>query len=110
LGLNVFFIAVCGALALVRQGRMLLYKREVTSRRSLMLIFAWMLLSLLVGGQWAWTLRPFFGLHTVSAAQTPFCLGGLSDFRGATNFYEAVYHLISPPQLPTDWYLHGWGR
>lgn len=107
LGLNVLLIAVSGSLALVRQGRALLRRR---GRRYLAVLAGWLLLSLVVGGQWAWYLRPFFGLSTVSAEATPFCLGTLSDYRGATSFFEAVYHLFAPPPLPEGFHLQGWGR
>jgi hypothetical protein len=40
-------------------------------------------------------MRPFCGVRTVDA---PFMLGAQPDFRGATSFYEAVYHVFSPPQ------------
>ncbi len=71
---------------------------------------SWLLLSLLVGGQWAWYLRPFFGVASISAEVTPFCLGTLPDYRGATSFFEAVLHLVDPPPLPQGFYLRAWGH
>lgn len=109
LGLNVAFIAICGSVALVRQAWVLLRRFAVTLRRSLVILVGWMALSLLVGGQGAWYLRPFFGVSTISGEVTPFCLGSLPDYRGATSFYEAVYHLTSPPQLPRGYHHKAWG-
>jgi len=110
LGFNVLLIAACGSLALVRQTRMLLRGRPLTRRQGLAIMAAWLLLSLLVGGQWAWYLRPFFGVASVSGEATPFCLGTLTDYRGAASFFEAVYQLVDPPPLPAGYHLRGWGR
>jgi hypothetical protein len=110
LGFNVALIAICGSLALVRRGRVLLHERALSRWRVTLLLGCWLLLSLLVGGQWAWYLRPFFGVASIGAEVTPFCLGTLPDFRGATSFYEAVLHLADPPPLPEGFYLRAWGR
>jgi hypothetical protein len=48
-----------------------------------------------VGSQWSWYLRPFCGVATVNA---PFMLGAEPDFRGATNFYQAVYQIFAAPR------------
>jgi hypothetical protein len=108
LGINVAFIAICGSVALVRQAWVLLGRFALTLRRSLVILVGWLALSLLVGGQGAWYLRPFFGVATISGESTPFCLGTLPDFRGATSFYEAVYHLASPPPLRRGYHHKAW--
>ncbi|MGC4114058.1 MAG: hypothetical protein QM765_05250 [Myxococcales bacterium] len=95
LGLNVLFIAVSGALALVRQAREVLERHALGVHRSLLVVGSWLALSLLVGGQAAWYLRPFYGVATVDA---PFFLGTRPDHRGATSFYEAVWHVVQPPR------------
>ena len=61
LGLNVYFIAVAGMLALIPQVRALARYHPWSLSRRLTLVSGWLALSLLVGGQAAWTLRPFFG-------------------------------------------------
>jgi hypothetical protein len=33
----------------------------------------------------------------VAYVDAPFMLGSEPDFRGATSFYEALFHLIEPP-------------
>ena len=59
----------------------------------------WLALSLAVGGQAAWTLRPFFGVRSIPGAETRFFLGASPDYRGSTNFYEAVRDAITPPAI-----------
>ena len=108
LGLNVAFIAAAGTVALLRQARRLL--KEMSPRRCALIVGGWLALSLCVGGQGAWYLRPFYGLATVSAAETPVCLGSVADYRGARNFFEAVLHLLTPPPLPPGATLRGWAR
>jgi hypothetical protein len=95
LGLNVLFIALAGAIALVRQAWSLLHGYRLGLSRSLAAVAAWLALSLLVGGQCAWYLRPFYGISTISA---PFFEGTLPDHRGDTNFYESVWHIVDPPE------------
>jgi hypothetical protein len=70
---------------------------------------AWLALSLFVGGQAAWFLRPFFGVASIAGKETRFFLGAAPDYNGSTNFYEAVYHLIIPAPLARDYYLRGRG-
>ena len=82
----------------------MLYGAAMMSRKP-----RWVLLSLLAGGQAAWYLRPFFGVASIDGRATRFCLGTTPDYRGATNFYEAVYHLLRPPPLPEDWLRRGTG-
>ena len=67
--------------------------------RRLTLVAGWLALSLLVGGQAAWTLRPFFGVRSIPGAETRFFLGSSPDYRGSTNFYEAVYDVVTAPPL-----------
>ena len=105
LGINVTFIAICGSMAVVRQARALLGDLSLSVRRSALVLVGWLALSLLVGGQWAWYLRPFYGVASVNGGKTPFCLGTRPDIRGATSFYEAVYHLANPPALAEDYHL-----
>lgn len=95
LAINVFAIAGCGSLALFRRTRALAAQHELSGPRASLITAAWMLLSLLVGSQWSWYLRPFCGVATVSA---PFMLGAEPDFRGATNFYQAVYQIFAAPR------------
>jgi hypothetical protein len=102
LGLNVAFVALAGTITVIQRARALLSGRGITLPRGLAVIATWLLLSLLVGGQWAWYLRPFCGVSALTE-ETPFLLGDMPDYRGAANFYEAVWHLIDPPPLPDDW-------
>lgn len=95
LGLNIAFVALCGGVALVAQARALLAK--VARWRAAVILGAWLSLSLAVGGQWAFYLRPIFGIAAIERPDAPFCEGDRPDFRGATNFFEVVAHLLSPP-------------
>ena len=105
LGLNVLCIAVAGAAALVRQAVRLLRRHGLRTSRSVVIIGCWLLLSLLVGSQGAWYLRPFCGVSTIDA---PFVLGSEPDYQGATDFFQAVYNLFDPPPLD-DGYQRGLG-
>src|SRR5436190_20265050 len=107
LGLNVGFIACAGALALVRQVRALARYHPWPLSRRVITVGGWLALSLLVGGQAAWTLRPFFGVRSIPGAETRFVLGSAPDYTGATNFYEAVWHLVRPPPLAADYIRRG---
>lgn len=95
---NVAVIALCGSIALVRQARRVVATTQLSRARGRALVGAWLALSLFVGSQAAWFLRPFFGVATIPAAQTPFFLGSAPDFRGATSFYEALSHVAAPPR------------
>lgn len=97
LTLNVLAIAGCGSFALVRRTRRLALGHGLSTRRAGAITVVWMSLSLLVGSQWSWYLRPFCGVAHVDA---PFVLGTEPDFRGATNFYQAVYQVLVPPTPP----------
>ena len=100
-GFNVAAIAVSGCLAVRLPARRLLAEHALGAGKRRMLLGSWMLVSLLVGGQLAWYLRPFFG---IAAADAPpperWFDGDTPDFRGARSFYEAVWNLVAPP--------HGW--
>lgn len=95
LGLNVVFIAVCGALSLGRETLRLAAEHAIPRRRAAVVLGLWLGVSLFVGGQCAWFLRPFFGPPTI--ADPPIIEGTRPDWRGATSFYEAVWHIVSPP-------------
>ena len=97
LGFNVLLIAVCGVTALRRQTRGLMKRANLSRRRGSLVVGSWLVLSLLVGSQAAWFFRPFFGVATIRSEDTPFFLGTRPDFRGATNFYEAVWEIFAPP-------------
>lgn len=97
LGLNIIFVGACGSLALVHQARALL--QHVRPLRALSIMTAWLSVSLVIGGQWAFYLRPIFGIAAIETADMPFCAGNAPDFRGATNFFEVVLHLLVPPDL-----------
>ena len=109
LALNVFFIAAAGALALVRQVRALARYHPWPLSRRLVTVTGWLALSLAVGGQAAWTLRPFFGVRSIPGAETRFFLGSSPDYRGSTNFYEAVYDVVAGTRIQADYFLHGRG-
>ncbi len=109
LGVNVCFIAAAGALALVRQVRALAVYHPWSLPRRLTLVSGWLALSLLVGGQAAWTLRPFFGVRSIPGAETRFFLGSSPDYRGSTNFYEAVGDVITRAPLASDYVRRGRG-
>lgn len=94
LSVNVLAIAACGTLALLRQVRRLVAEHGVALGRGSWLVAAWLASSLFVGAQASWYMRPFCGVRTVDA---PFMLGSAPDFRGATSFYEALYHVARPP-------------
>lgn len=96
-GLNVLLIAACGSLALVHQTRSLLGEHGLGRGPGLAILFGWLALSLFVGGQCAWYLRPLFGVSSLPPVDA-FLLGTTPDFRGATSFYEAVWNLVDPPR------------
>jgi hypothetical protein len=104
LGLNVAFIALCGTAAVVRQAGRLLKSHTLSPARSAMIVVVWLGVSLFVGGQCAWYMRPFFGVRT--SRPLPFMEGSNPNSRGARSFYEAVYHIVNPPPLPKDYLNH----
>ena len=103
LGLNVGFVAICGILALLRQSHLLFESAGIGRARSRVLVIAWLAMTLFVGGQGAFYLRPIFGLPASRGNSPPFALGSAPDVRGATNFYEAVWQVFEKPDLPTEW-------
>ena len=107
LGVNVCFIAVAGALALFRQVRALAQVHPWPLSRRVITVSGWLALSLMVGGQAAWTLRPFFGVRSISGAETPFFIGSMPDCRGSTNFYEGVYNVVRPAPFAPDYSRRG---
>jgi hypothetical protein len=96
-GFNVAAIAVCGCLAVWLQAARLLARGDLGPAKRRALLASWMGLSLLVGGQVAWYLRPFFGIAGPEAPPPPWFLGDAPDFRGARSFYEACANLVAPP-------------
>ncbi|HET8937981.1 MAG TPA: hypothetical protein VFN67_31270 [Polyangiales bacterium] len=96
LSVNVVLVALSGSLALVRQCRQLQREYGLAIARGSCLIGAWLAASLFVGAQASWYMRPFCGV-----VDAPFMLGTQPDFRGATSFYEAVYHVFQPPPNTT---------
>jgi hypothetical protein len=92
---NVVLIGVCGTLALLRQARSVVAATALSVFRGRALVLCWLAMSLLVGAQTAWFFRPFFGVATISADETPFFLGARPDFRGATSFYEALWDVVA---------------
>lgn len=103
LGLNVAFVAVSGSLALVRQAREVLRADAVSGRRASAVVGLWLGLTLLVGGQAAFYMRPMFGLPASRGQSPPWFLGAEPDVRGASNFYEMVLQAIQKPPLPQSW-------
>ncbi len=95
LGSNVAIIALCGTIALVRQARSLLAAKGLGLARSLAVTVVWLAICLVVGGQCAWYLRPYYGLAFME--DLPFAERTAPDFRGATSFFEAVVHIVAPP-------------
>jgi hypothetical protein len=93
LALNLVAIAGCGVLAVTRQTATLEGRHSLSRQRAVALVAAWLSLSLFVGGQAAWYLRPFFGVRAIPDDGS-FCHGSRPDFRGARSFYEAVANLV----------------
>lgn len=100
LAFNVVAFGCAGTLALLRQARGLFTEHAVAPARANVLVACWLALSLGVGGQAAFYLRPFFGFPATRGNTPPFFLGAEPDLRGATNFYEAVWQTIQRPALP----------
>lgn len=100
LAINMGLIAVVGSLALVRQARELFRQHGLGPAPARFLVGAWLALSLGVGGQAAFVMRPFFGFPATRGQAPKFFLGAEPDLRGATNFYEAVWQTIRRPNLP----------
>jgi len=103
LGLNIMFVALCGLLALVRRCGAVLSACRISRRRMTAIVLGWIFITLFVGGQTAFYLRPFFGLPATRGCNPPFALGATPDVRGAGNFYESVYQIFKAPPLPEEW-------
>lgn len=101
LGLNVAFIAISGSVALVRQWLALCGRGGLLPGRSVAILSAWVALSVVVGGQSAFYLRPFFGMPLSRGVERPFVLGTEPTLRGARNFFEVIWYLAVPPQDDT---------
>lgn len=93
-GVNMLFIAAAGCVALARQVRSLLGQQELTRGQVFAIVASWLVLSLLVGGQLAFWLRPFFGIASL-ASGGPFLLGDEPTVTGARNFYEVVWQFVT---------------
>jgi hypothetical protein len=100
LATNIGLVAVCGSLALARQARNLFETFHESPVRARAIVAMWLALSLLVGGQAAFYIRPFFGFPATRGGHPPFMLGSTPDLRGATNFFEAVLQTIERPGIP----------
>lgn len=103
LAANLGAVAVCGVLAFARQGTQLFRSSSLTRARAFALATCWLALTLGVGGQAAFFMRPFFGFPLTRGNTPPFFLGAEPDARGATNFYEAVLQTLERPPLPSTW-------
>jgi len=106
LAFNLAIVAVSGSLALLRQARRILAEHGLPAARAAFLVAAWLALSLGVGGQAAFVMRPFFGFPATRGNVPPFFLGAEPDLRGATSFYESVWQTIRRPRLP-EWLEQG---
>jgi hypothetical protein len=103
LSLNILAVGVAGTLALLRQASGLLREQGLSRARSAAVVLSWLTLSLGVGGQAAFVMRPFFGFPATRGNVPPLFLGSRPDVRGARNFYEAAWQTIRRPPLPAKW-------
>lgn len=92
-GTNMAFVAIASSFALLRQARLLLREHGVPVGRTRAIVGSWLVLSLLVGGQLAFWLRPFFGIASLRG-EPPFVLGDEPTVTGARNFYEVVWQFV----------------
>jgi len=104
---NVGLVAAAGGLALVRRAQALLLASGLFLRRALLVVLAWLALSLFVGGQVAFLIRPLIGVPATRGATPPWFLGSEPDARGATSFYGAVFQAITRRELAT---VPSWAR
>lgn len=103
-GLNMGLVAVAGSVALAVQTQVLCRDHGLPPRRAQLVTGSWLALSLLVGGQLAFWLRPFFGIASLRG-DPPFLLGDEPTVTGARNFYEVVGQFLGGAD-PGD-YTHG---
>lgn len=92
---NVAAVAVAGGLALVQRARSLLPKAGLPLRQALCVVLAWGVLSLFVGGQVTFLMRPLVGMPATRGVTPPWFLGSEPDPRGATSFYGAVWQAVT---------------
>ncbi len=102
LGANLLAVASAGSLALWRQVRAIAAAGRLSPARARTIAAAWLLLALLVGGQGAFWMRPFFGYPATRGIAPPWFLGAAPDLRGARNFFEAVAQALVRAPLPAD--------
>lgn len=102
LAANMVAIALCGTLALIRQVRALQALAGIGRRRARAIVLCWLSLALLVGGQGAFWMRPFFGYPATRGVRPPWFLATTPDLRGARNFFEAVVQALRRVELPSD--------
>lgn len=93
---NLLFVAAAGGCSVLLQARVLRREHRIPAYRCDALVAIWLLLSLAVGGQLAFWLRPFFGIASLRGAP-PFLLGDEPTVTGARNFYEFVWQLVARP-------------
>ena len=98
-GMHVVFVAAAGLTGLAAQAQELHHQQQLALARVRAVIACWLLLSLLVGGQFAFYLRPFFGIASLTGAP-PFLLGDEPTVTGARNFYEVVWQFVVGASLP----------
>ncbi|HEX5051685.1 MAG TPA: hypothetical protein VFZ65_07940 [Planctomycetota bacterium] len=98
-GVNMCFLAAAGSVALLLQARLLFAEHAVPAPRARFVVGCWLALSLLVGGQLAFYLRPFFGIASLTG-EPPLWLGAEPTATGARNFYEIVWQFVVGTGLP----------
>ena len=103
LAFNFVAIAIAGSIALIRQALALLREHGVAHARATALVALWLTLTLAVGGQAAFVMRPFFGIPATRGFTPPFFLGDAPDVRGATNFFEALLLTLEHPLSSSAW-------
>ena len=99
-GANLVLVALSGTLALVQRARSLCTAHGLRAATSARVVVAWIALTLFVGGQASFLLRPFFGLPATRGGAPPWFLGTTADVRGATSFYEMVLLVGRDAPLP----------
>ena len=107
LAANVGLIAAAGSLALVRRAQALLPASGLALRRALLVVLAWLALSLFVGGQVAFLMRPLIGVPATRGSTPPWFLGSEPDARGATSFYGAMFQVVTHRELA---HVPSWAR
>jgi hypothetical protein len=100
---NFVAIAIAGTIALIRQALALLRDHPIMRARAATLVAVWLALTLAVGGQAAFYMRPFMGIPATRGFTPPFFLGDAPDVRGATNFFEALRLTLEHPLSSSAW-------